>query len=114
MKKVCFLTLLTWVFIQPLSAAHIRGGELYYKYVGPGAGHNTSVYLVTLKLYIDCGQNDPGQLDAEVFLSVFSKPDNKLYRGEYAPMTSEEFIRYDPASNPCITNPPRDVCYRLR
>lgn len=114
MKKICFLTLLTWVFIQPLSAAHIRGGELYYKYVGAGSGHNTSVYLVTLKLYIDCGQNDPGQLDAEVFLSVFNKSDNKLFRGEYVSMSGEEFIKYDPASNPCITNPPRDVCYRLR
>jgi PKD repeat protein len=31
-----------------------------------------------------------------------------------AQWTKEEFIRYDPNSNPCITNPPRDVCYRLR
>jgi hypothetical protein len=100
--------------VLPVSAAHIRGGELYYKYLGPGAGANTSTYLVTLKLYIDCGQNDPGQLDKDAFLSVFTKPDNKLFLGKFAPMIRDEFIRYDPNSNPCITNPPIDVCYRLR
>ncbi|HUQ67029.1 MAG TPA: PKD domain-containing protein [Flavitalea sp.] len=114
MKKICLLILITGGLTLPLSAAHIRGGELYYKYLGPGGTTNTSSFLVTLKLYIDCGQNDPGQLDTEVFLTVFSKPDNSEYIGRYARMVSEEFIRYDPASNPCINNPPRDVCYRLR
>lgn len=114
MKRICLLILITWGFILPLSAAHIRGGELYYKFIGPGTQPNTSIYLVTLKLYIDCGQNDPGQLDTEAFLTVFSKPSNQQYIGRFARMTNEEFIRYDPNSNPCITNPPRDVCYRLR
>ncbi len=114
MKKICFLILILGGFTLPLSAAHIRGGELYYKYVGPGAGTNTSTYLVTLKLYIDCGQNDPGQLDTQVFLTVFAKPGGNQVLGKYARMSSEEFIRYDPASNPCLNNPPRDVCYRLR
>jgi PKD repeat protein len=114
MKKICLLILITGGFILPLSAAHIRGGELYYKYQGPGVTPNTSSYLVTLKLYIDCGQNDPGQLDKEVFLTVFTKPQNLEYIGRYAKMVDEAFIRYDPASNPCINNPPRDVCYRLR
>ena len=114
MKKFCLLILITGGFILPLSAAHIRGGELYYKYLGPGRSPNTSSYLVTLKLYIDCGQNDPGQLDNEVYLTVFSKPGNREFVGSYARMVSEEFIRYDPASNPCINNPPTDVCYRLR
>lgn len=114
MKKICLTILIVWGFILPLSAAHIRGGELYYRYLGPGQSTNTSSYLVTLKLYIDCGQNDPGQLDPEAFITFFSKPGNQQYGGQYARMIRDEFIRYDPASNPCITNPPRDVCYRLR
>lgn len=114
MKRICFLILITVGFVLPLSAAHIRGGELYYKYIGPGAESNTSIYIVTLKLYIDCGQNDPGQLDNEAFLTVFSKPGNQQVQGRFAIMTKDEFIRYDPNSNPCIVNPPRDVCYRLR
>lgn len=112
--RTCFLILLLWGCVFPLSAAHIRGGELSYKYIGPGATANTSTYQLTLKLYIDCGQNDQGQLDTEAFLTVFSKSNNQQVTGKFAPMISDEFIRYDPNSNPCITNPPRDVCYRLR
>lgn len=114
MKKICLLILVLGGYILPLSAAHIRGGELYYRYIGAGTAPNSSRYLVTLKLYIDCGQNDPGQLDTEVYLTVFGKPLNRQVDGSYASMVDEDFIRYDPASNPCINNPPRDVCYRLR
>ncbi|MBA4167848.1 MAG: hypothetical protein H0X41_09955 [Chitinophagaceae bacterium] len=115
MKRICISILLLGGFILPLSAAHIRGGELYYKYEGPGTSAGTSVYTVTLKLYIDCGQNDPGQLDQEAALTIFSKPLNKkIGNVMIAPRVGEEFIRYDPTSNPCITNPPLDVCYRLR
>lgn len=115
MKIICLIILVLGGFILPSSAAHIRGGELYYKYIGPGFSPNTSQYRVTLKLYIDCGQNDPGQLDTKVSLTIFTKPDNRQMGDvREAPMVSEEFIRYDPNSNPCLTNPPRDVCYRLR
>jgi len=115
MKRICIIILLTGGFILPLSAAHIRGGELYYIYKGPGISSGTSVYTLTLKLYIDCGQNDPGQLDEQAALNIFSKPNNLLVGGvRIARMVKEEFIRYDPNSNPCITNPPKDVCYRLR
>lgn len=113
MKRLCFI-ILFWGYVLPLSAAHIRGGELSYRYIGPGTAPNSSSYRLTLKLYIDCGQNDAGQLDNEAFLTVFSKPNNAQYTGKFATMVRDEFIRYDPNSNPCITNPPRDVCYRLR
>ncbi len=115
MKRLCIVILLITGFILPLSAAHIRGGELYYQYLGPGLGTNTSKYRVTLKLYIDCGQNNEGQLDENAVLTIFTRPSNNYFEDVVnAPMVSEEFIRYDPASNPCISNPPRDVCYRLR
>lgn len=114
MKRICILILLITGLSLSLSAAHIRGGELYYKYVSPGAG-NSSIYTVTLKLYIDCGQNNEGQLDDEITLNIFYKETRQRYGDVItARMTKEEFIRYDPNSNPCITNPPRDVCYRLR
>lgn len=114
MKRISFLILFIAGCTLSLSAAHIRGGELYYKYVSPGSG-NSSIYNVTLKLYIDCGQNNDGQLDDEITLNIFYKSNYARY-GSYITvrMTNEEFIRYDPNSNPCITNPPRDVCYRLR
>src|SRR5688500_11716661 len=115
MKKIFLLILLLGAFNLPLSAAHIRGGELYYRYIGPASTANSSIYRITLKLYIDCGQNDPGQLDIQAPLTIFTKGNNMQYGGvQMAVMTSEEFIRYDPNSNRCITNPPKDVCYRLR
>ncbi len=115
MKRICILILTIAGCSLSLSAAHIRGGELFYRYIGPGASPNSSEYAITLKLYIDCGQNDEGQLDDEVILNRFYKSDNRRYGNVVtARMTRQEFIRYDPNSNPCITNPPNDVCYRLR
>jgi hypothetical protein len=115
MKRICFLLLLITGCSLSLSAAHIRGGELFYKYIGPGNLANSSAYTVTLKLYIDCGQNDPGQLDEEVILNTFYKSNNQRYGDVVvARRVDERFISYDPNSNPCISNPPRDVCYRLR
>ena len=100
---------------MPLYAAHIRGGELYYKYEGAGNAAGSSKYTLILKLYIDCGQNDPGQLDVRAALTIFSRGTNQqIGQARIARMFKEEFIRYDPNSNPCITNPPLDVCYRLR
>ncbi len=114
MKRLCFTFLLFWGSVLSAFAAHIRGGELSYRYLGPGSAPNTSSYQLTLKLYIDCGQNDQGQLDQQAYLTIFSRENNRQVGGQYAGMIRDEFISYDPNSNPCITNPPRDVCYRLR
>jgi len=95
-------------------ANHIRGGELAYKYLGRNPTNTGSRYLITLKLFIDCYQNQPGQLDNEVNLTVFTKADNKQYGTAVAPLDHVSNVSYDPNSNPCITNPPRDICYNLR
>ncbi len=99
----------------PLYAAHIKGGEMFYVYLGPGSTAGTSRYEVSLKLYIDCEANSPGQLDPSVPLTVFSRANNvQVGPPTTAPMKSENIIRFDPASNPCISNAPVDVCYRIR
>jgi len=56
-----------------------------------------------------------GQLDDAVPLTIFSKLNN-LQVGSVitAGMIGEQTIRFDPASNPCISNPPVDVCYKIR
>lgn len=112
----------TWgfflVFLAAFSTAmgaHIRGGEITYKYLGAGSTAGTSRYELTLKLYVDCRANNPGQLDSDITFTIFDKnnfsPNPLLVN---APFTNQEFIEYDPGSNPCILNPPTDVCYRLR
>src|SRR6185369_14486405 len=115
MRRYLLISILTLVSIGPLMAEHIKGGELYYEYIGPGNGPNTSIYRLNLKLYIDCLANSPGQLDDFISFTIFSRADNTQYGDTVrSPMTSETFIKFDPASNPCISNAPTDVCYRIR
>lgn len=115
MKRVLVIAVFLFALIQPLFAEHIKGGELYYEYVGPGATANTSVYRIFLKLYIDCKATNPGQLDTQIPITIFNK-DNGAMVGSplIAGMSGDKFIQFDPASNPCIGNPPSDVCYRVR
>jgi PKD repeat protein len=93
---------------------HVRGGEMYYKYKSPGQLPNTSIYTVTLKLYIICNANT-GQLENSEPFTVFRKSTNTQFNAVYtAPLTESRQISYDPNSNPCITNPPTDICYLMR
>jgi len=56
-----------------------------------------------------------GQLDDAVPLTIFSKTTNRQVGSVItAGLISDQTIRFDPASNPCISNPPVDVCYRIR
>lgn len=114
MKKTLILLLLC-AFYSGVLAEHIKGGEMFYTYNGDGPSPNTSRYTITLKLYIDCNATNPGQLDPSVPLTIFDRTNYSQYGNPIqAPLTQEKFSRYDPASNPCIGNPPTDVCYRIR
>lgn len=111
--------LLTFLFAcagLPLFAEHIKGGEMYYEYQPGSSTATTSVYRVTLKLYIDCNATSSGQLDTQIGLTVYDKSTNAQIPGSpfAAPTTGDVWTRFDPNSNPCISNPPTDVCYRIR
>ncbi|OQP51288.1 hypothetical protein A4H97_27295 [Niastella yeongjuensis] len=114
-RTLAIALLLFFGTIQSLFAEHIKGGEMFYEYLGPGDVANSSKYRVTLKLYIDCSATSSGQLDTEIGLTIFDKSTN-AQRGNpvTAPYINDVFLRFDPNSNPCISNPPTDVCYRVR
>ena len=116
MKKFLAILGLLCLSIQSLFAEHIKGGEMFYEYLGAGSTANTAMYRITLKLYIDCNANNAGQLDSQIPITIFDKADNSIFSGTAftAPLTTEQTIRFDPASNPCIDNPPTDVCYKIR
>jgi hypothetical protein len=116
MRKALAIALLLFGTIQSLFAEHIKGGEMFYDYLGAGTDAGTSRYRITLKLYIDCNANSAGQLDTEIKLTIFEKGTNGQISGSpfTAPTTGDEFLKFDPNSNPCINNPPTDVCYRVR
>jgi hypothetical protein len=67
MKTIGILLLALIGISYAASAAHIRGGELTYRYVGPGAEPGTSQYELMLKLYVDCNARGQGQLDNAFF-----------------------------------------------
>jgi PKD repeat protein len=116
MRRALVIAIFLCGTIQSLFAEHIKGGEMFYEFLGLGSDPNTAQYRVTLKLYIDCHASSPGQLDNEINLTVFDKSNNGQVAGSpfRAPTTGDQFLRFDPSSNPCISNPPTDVCYRVR
>ncbi len=102
------------IFFLPMYARHIRGGELSYKYIGPGVAANSSSYLLRLKLYIDCTASDPGQDEPTASFTIFDKSNNAQFANITVNRLSQDIITYDPRSNPCITNPPTNICYKLK
>lgn len=102
------------LYFMPMYAMHIRGGEMSYKYLGPGTIAGTSSYLLRLKLYIDCNANAPGQNETEEPFTVFNKSTGVEYLDTTVGLTNQQLITYDPNSNPCITNPPTNICYKLK
>ena len=114
MKKALVIFTLIASISLPSLARHIKGGEMTYQYLGPGPSPNTSRYLIELKLYLDCGAMG-GQLDDAVPITIFNRASNRQHGSVLtAPLDSDHTIRFDPASNPCISNAPVDVCYRIR
>jgi PKD repeat protein len=114
--KNLFALLVGLLVFLPTYARHVRGGEMSYRYIGPGAAPNSSRYFVRLKLYIDCfTATSAGQNETSEPFTIFKKLDNSFFE-VIGPIqrTSEQIISYDPGSNPCISNPPKDICYKLK
>jgi gliding motility-associated-like protein len=117
MKKILSIIILTFCCSSQLLAGHISGGEMYYRYVGPGAGSNR-IYEVTLRLFRDCSPaaNSGGagiaELPVIVSIGVFINGTNAAFNGDIrVNLTSRNDIELlDP--NPCITNRP-SVCYQI-
>lgn len=111
MKK--YLTIISFLllFFTPAMARHIKGGEVFYEYLGPGAGNNDK-FKVTVRLFIDCNSTAQ-QVDNEINVAIYRNSDNRLYNGTaYTfPKTYDNSIRLTSPS-PCIVNPSA-VCYRV-
>ncbi|MEO6547551.1 MAG: PKD domain-containing protein [Ferruginibacter sp.] len=72
MKKLLF-TVLFCALVFCGYSAHISGGEMYYRYIGPGAQPNTLRYEITLRLFRDCsaGGASVAPMPPEVYISIF-------------------------------------------
>lgn len=71
-----------------VSATHIVGGELDLQY------RSGSNYTLTLNLYFDAINGDPGALDPQVTASIFNKTTNQRMADVVLPLTSNTFVSY--------------------
>lgn len=112
MKKFFAIVSLFFLLAIPALAAHIKGGEVFYEYLGPGSGTNDR-FRITVRLFIDCSSQG-AQVDPEANLSIYKNVDNQPVAGSpfTLPNTSDVFLRLT-APSPCIVNP-SPICYRLR
>jgi gliding motility-associated-like protein len=117
MKKI-FVLLLLLVTSTLVKAGHIAGGEMYYKYIGPGSQPNTFKYEITLRLFRECnpppgpGGTQVSQMPGSVRIGVFvnSNPTTHLRDEEVARTVLEEITLSKPGA--CIVNAPQ-VCYQV-
>ena len=112
-KKILFFCIVFLFIASPSWAKHIKGGEIYYQYLGPGTLPNSDQYLLTLRLFIIC-QAVPGQLETEVNIGIFNNADNSAAPGSpfTLPLSKDVSLTLSKPS-PCIINP-SPVCYRER
>jgi PKD repeat protein len=111
MKRLLAI-LLALLCCQGLMARHIKGGEISYRYLGPGSAGNDR-YEIMLRLFLECNASG-SQLDAEVSIAIYGTSTLNPAPGSpfSLPLTEDKFINLS-APNPCIVNP-SSVCYRLR
>ncbi len=108
MKKSLFIFLLSLSCVASF-ADHLKGGWIYYEYLGVGSAPNTSKYSITVKQYMRCNAAG-GQLDPDVFLGIFDGASNQLIQTETIPLAATVFE--DKTDFNCIINAPT-VCYRV-
>lgn len=112
MKQKLLIIIILLVLTLPGLARHIAGGEIFYKYLGPGATAGTSQYLITLRLFRDC-QSTGAQLDPVVNIAIFDKMTNAPASGSPFSVNLDHIEVIEKSGNiPCIINPPV-VCYQV-
>lgn len=111
MKKFIPLIVLLFLF-NSASAIHIKGGWIYYQYLGPGIKDSTKLlYNITLKVYRDCNIPNPGQNDDPMNLTVYSGNSAIQYTSLSIPLDRVDTMNKK-YYNPCLTTDP-PVCYHL-
>ncbi len=117
MKRVV-LVLVILLFVITSNATHIAGGELFYTYQGPGTAANTDKYLVTMRLFRECGPVGPNfaGLDGEnVTIGIYNNPGLTLL--SQATLVQQftgnpPQIQNTDGANPCLI-PFVSVCYQI-
>ena len=109
--QILFLSVFLTLIAFSGYSKHIKGGEIFYTYQGPGTLSGYDHYLITLRLYISC-QSTEGQLETSVVFGIFRTSNNSTYKLISADLSRSYQINLTKPS-PCIINP-SPVCYWVR
>ncbi len=96
-------------------ADHIKGGWIYYEYVGPGttnpANHR---YRIVSKVYRDCANQDPNhpQNSPTAVFTIFSGTSSTIVQNISSAPRTALYQLSKTSTNPCMSNPPA-VCYLI-
>ncbi|MBK8484537.1 MAG: gliding motility-associated C-terminal domain-containing protein [Saprospiraceae bacterium] len=112
------LLFLACIFSYSALATHIIGGELYYECLGYGNnGLDTTKrkYLITIKLYRDCGAPTP--FDANLGFTIYRQNGNQYVNTKTGNGSNAEYRipftipveNIDPPVYPCLQLPP-NIC----
>ena len=89
-------------------AKHIKGGWIQYVYKGPGSASNTTIYDVTVYLYISCATTGPtGQVILGVFDAVTNLPvsSKTILNNGFSTLNKTSYDH-------CLSDPP-SICYMI-
>ncbi|MGB8190314.1 MAG: PKD domain-containing protein, partial [Chitinophagaceae bacterium] len=117
MKKALAILIAVLGNFLVVKAGHIAGGEMYYRYIGPGAAANTDRFEITLRLFRECNATGTTLADmpTEVIIGVFSRTSidsYSLFSSTTVSRQSLNNISITPSAYPCIVPTP-DVCYQV-
>jgi gliding motility-associated-like protein len=94
----------------PAMSKHIAGGEMSYKYLGPGIASNSGKYLIMLRMYRDC-DTDGAKLDPNAAIGIYASGSATPFVTQSVPLARTDVILLT-TPDPCISNPPR-ICYEV-
>jgi gliding motility-associated-like protein len=90
-------------------AIHIKGGWMFYEYLGKNVQNGKNNYRLVVKLYRDCAPPTAGQNDAEINIAVYKNSGNTFFDEFKAPQVKAYRLEKRSFSE-CI-NPKPSVCY---
>jgi len=105
MKKF-FIFSLFICFFSDAFANHISGGEMIYRYMGPGSGPNSKQYRITLRLFRD-NLGGGAAMPTSVFIGIYNNDLNAQIGGSpfNISITSTLLVPVTPPPA-CMINPP--------
>lgn len=113
MKKIYFLIFFSILCLQDVFGDHIKGGWIFYEYLGPGITDPTKQrYLLGLNYYIDCASD---LIENEIAFTIFKgAPPYDFVAAVDAPVIFQRNIENCSLTTcyPCLTFIPT-TCYNI-